>query len=108
MPVKKQDTERALALLEEYCSKLRKPRDQQLIQAIEKVVCMFRSNLFNALIDIQEFYEVTLLSSHIKNENKLAELNHVADLWEKNNSSSIDQESLQRASETASEDMATQ
>ncbi|XP_063806717.1 disks large homolog 2 [Pseudophryne corroboree] len=99
MPVKKKDTERALLLLEEYCSKLQKPDERQLRQAIEKVICMFKSNLFNALIDIQEFYEVTLLSSHISCEEKISELNHVAELWEKNNSSSCGPESLQKSSE---------
>ncbi|KAM4796136.1 disks large homolog 2 [Rhinophrynus dorsalis] len=99
MPVKKKDTERALTLLEEYCSKLQKPEEQQLRLAIEKVISMFKSNLFQALIDIQEFYEVTLLNAHIKSEDKVAELNHLAELWEKNNSSSAGQESFQRASE---------
>ncbi|XP_075448685.1 disks large homolog 2 isoform X3 [Ascaphus truei] len=99
MPVKKQDTERALALLEEYYCKLRKPDLQELRQAIEKTICMFKSNLFQALIDIQEVYEVTLLNSDINSEDKIAELNHVAEIWEKNNPSSVDQESSQRASE---------
>ncbi|XP_073517811.1 disks large homolog 2 isoform X1 [Phyllobates terribilis] len=99
MPVKKKDTERALSLLEGYCRRLQKPEEWQLRQAIQKVICMFRSNLFQALIDIQEFYEVTLLSSHIGNEEKISELNHVAELWEKNNSLSAGAESLQKASE---------
>ncbi|XP_069825804.1 disks large homolog 2 isoform X2 [Dendropsophus ebraccatus] len=51
--------------------------------------------------DIQEFYEVTLLSSHIDYEEKISELNHVAELWEKNNSLSAGAESLQKASEAA-------
>ncbi|XP_056417335.1 disks large homolog 2 isoform X1 [Hyla sarda] len=99
MPVKKKDTERALSLLEEYCSKLIKPEERPLRQAIEKVICMFKSNLFQALIDIQEFYEVMLLSSHIDYEEKISELNHVAELWEKNNSLSAGAESIQKASE---------
>ncbi|XP_069825805.1 disks large homolog 2 isoform X3 [Dendropsophus ebraccatus] len=101
MPVKKKDTERALSLLEEYCSKLRKTEERQLKEAIEKVIRMFKSNLFQALVDIQEFYEVTLLSSHIDYEEKISELNHVAELWEKNNSLSAGAESLQKASEQA-------
>ncbi|XP_069615428.1 disks large homolog 2 isoform X2 [Ranitomeya imitator] len=98
MPVKKKDTERALSLLEGYCRRLQKPEERQLRQAIQKVVRMFRSNLFQALIDIQEFYEVTLLSSHIGNKEKISELNHVAELWEKNNSLSAGAESLQKPS----------
>ncbi|XP_071990103.1 disks large homolog 2 isoform X2 [Engystomops pustulosus] len=99
MPVKRKDTQRALSLLENYCRKLRKPDERPLRKAIEKVICMFRSNLFQALIDIQEFYEVTLLSSHIGYEEKISELNHVAELWEKNNSLSAGAESPQKASE---------
>uniref|UniRef100_A0A6I8QHX9 Discs large homolog 2 n=2 Tax=Xenopus tropicalis TaxID=8364 RepID=A0A6I8QHX9_XENTR len=99
MPVKKTDTERALALLEEYRRKLRKPQERQLRLAIEKVIRLFKSNLFKALIDIQECYEVTLLNAHKNYEEKVAELNHIAEIWEKNNSSSTGQESLQRASE---------
>ncbi|XP_040195911.1 disks large homolog 2 isoform X2 [Rana temporaria] len=99
MPVRKKDTERALSLLEDYCSKLQDPSERQLRLAIEKVISMFKSHLFQALIDIQEFYEVTLLSSHIDYEEKISELNHVAELWEKNNSSSGCPESLQQASE---------
>ncbi|XP_063287383.1 disks large homolog 2 isoform X2 [Pelobates fuscus] len=101
MPVNKKDTERALVLLEDYCEKLHEPDEQHLRQAIKKVIRMLKSDLFKALIDIQEFYEVTLLNSHINTEEKLAELSHVTELWEKNNSSSTGQESLQRASELA-------
>uniref|UniRef100_A0A2I3HCJ8 Disks large homolog 1 n=1 Tax=Nomascus leucogenys TaxID=61853 RepID=A0A2I3HCJ8_NOMLE len=53
MPVRKQgeNTQRALHLLEEYRSKLK------------RVINIFPSNLFQALIDSQEFYEVTLLDN---------------------------------------------
>ncbi|XP_050819862.1 disks large homolog 1 isoform X27 [Gopherus flavomarginatus] len=63
MPVRKQDTQRALRLLEEYRSKLSQSEDRQLRNSIERVISIFQSNLFQALIDIQEFYEVTLLDS---------------------------------------------
>ncbi|XP_030430675.1 disks large homolog 1 isoform X13 [Gopherus evgoodei] len=63
MPVRKQDTQRALRLLEEYRSKLSQSEDRQLRNSIEHVISIFQSNLFQALIDIQEFYEVTLLDS---------------------------------------------
>ncbi|XP_049476194.1 disks large homolog 1-like [Panthera uncia] len=52
MPVKKKDTDRALSLLEEYCKKLRKPEEQQLKNAVKKVMGIFRSSLFQALLDI--------------------------------------------------------
>ncbi|XP_038605416.1 disks large homolog 1 isoform X8 [Tachyglossus aculeatus] len=63
MPVRKQDTQRALHLLEEYRSKLSQTEDRQLRNSIERVISIFQSNLFQALIDIQEFYEVTLLDN---------------------------------------------
>ncbi|XP_071668645.1 disks large homolog 1 isoform X15 [Patagioenas fasciata] len=63
MPVRKQDTQRALRLLQEYRSKLSQAEDRQLRNSIERVISIFQSNLFQALIDIQEFYEVTLLDN---------------------------------------------
>ncbi|KAL7389753.1 hypothetical protein ABVT39_009191 [Epinephelus coioides] len=77
------DTARALGLLEEYCTKLRKPEEQQLKTAIQRVMGIFKSNLFEALLDIQEFYEVTLLNTQKSCEQKLEEVNHMADKWEK-------------------------
>ncbi|XP_051555616.1 discs large homolog 1-like protein isoform X12 [Myxocyprinus asiaticus] len=63
MPVRKKDAERALLLLEEYRSKLSNTEDRQLRNSIQRVIDIFQSNLFQALIDIQEFYEVTLLDN---------------------------------------------
>ncbi|XP_038564514.1 disks large homolog 2 isoform X5 [Micropterus salmoides] len=83
MPVRKKDTARALGLLEEYCTKLKKPEEQQLKTAIQRVMGIFKSNLFKALLDIQEFYEVTLLNTQKSCEQKLEEVNHMADKWEK-------------------------
>ncbi|XP_063074919.1 discs large homolog 1-like protein isoform X7 [Engraulis encrasicolus] len=61
MPVRKKDAQRALSLLEEYRTKLNNTEDRQLRHSIQRVIDIFQSNLFQALIDIQEFYEVTLL-----------------------------------------------
>ncbi|NXV14988.1 DLG1 protein, partial [Cepphus grylle] len=44
------DTDRALVLLEEYCKKLKKPEEQQLKKAIRKVMGIFKSSLFQALL----------------------------------------------------------
>ncbi|XP_051539634.1 disks large homolog 2 isoform X5 [Myxocyprinus asiaticus] len=84
MPLRKRDTARAICLLEDYCSKLKKPEEQQLKTAILRVMGIFKSSLFQALIDIQEFYEVTLLNSQKSCEQKLAEVNHMAEQWEDN------------------------
>ncbi|XP_031427973.1 disks large homolog 2 isoform X14 [Clupea harengus] len=82
MPVRKRDTTRAIGLLEDYCSRLRKPEEQPLKTAILRVMDIFKSSLFQALLDIQEFYEVTLLNSHKSCEQKLEEVNHMAEKWE--------------------------
>ncbi|XP_069735747.1 disks large homolog 2 isoform X11 [Phaenicophaeus curvirostris] len=100
MPVKKKDTDRALVLLEEYCKKLRKPEEQQLKKAIKKVMGIFKSSLFQALLDIQEFYEVTLLNSQKSYEQKIEEVNQVAEKWEKT-TSATDHENLQKNQESA-------
>lgn len=44
------DTQRALHLLEEYRSKLSQTEDRQLRSSIERVINIFQSNLFQALI----------------------------------------------------------
>ncbi|XP_063004857.1 disks large homolog 2 isoform X7 [Melospiza melodia melodia] len=100
MPVKKKDTDRALVLLEEYCKKLRKPEEQQLKKAIRKVMGIFKSSLFQALLDIQEFYEVTLLNSQKSYEQKIEEANQVAEKWKKT-TSATDHENLQKKQEPA-------
>ncbi|XP_054452659.1 discs large homolog 1-like protein isoform X6 [Anoplopoma fimbria] len=63
MPVRRKDAQRALRLLEEYRAKLHHAEDRQLRHSIQRVIDIFQSNLFQALIDIQEFYEVTLSDS---------------------------------------------
>ncbi|XP_016413854.1 disks large homolog 1-like [Sinocyclocheilus rhinocerous] len=50
MPLRKRDTARAICLLEDYCSKLKKPEEQQLKTAILRVMGIFKSSLFQALI----------------------------------------------------------
>ncbi|XP_066508419.1 discs large homolog 1-like protein isoform X1 [Hoplias malabaricus] len=63
MPVRRKDAQRALVLLEEYRTKLNSVEDRQLRTSIQRVIDIFQSNLFQALIDIQEFYEVSLLDN---------------------------------------------
>lgn len=76
------DAHRALELLEEYYSRLVRPQDQALRAAIEKVIRIFKSRLFQALLDIQEFYEVTLLDDDKTLQQKTAETLQVASRWE--------------------------
>uniref|UniRef100_A0A3P8WSE2 Discs, large homolog 2 (Drosophila) n=1 Tax=Cynoglossus semilaevis TaxID=244447 RepID=A0A3P8WSE2_CYNSE len=44
---------------------------------------IFKSNLFEALLDIREFYEATLLNTQKSCEQKLEEANHMVDQWER-------------------------
>uniref|UniRef100_A0A3Q3VM90 Disks large homolog 1 n=1 Tax=Mola mola TaxID=94237 RepID=A0A3Q3VM90_MOLML len=83
MPVRKKDAQRALLLLEEYRAKLQRAEDWQLRHSIQRVIDIFQSNLFQALIDIQEFYEVTLLDSQRWVESsKVADTVTPVNLWD--------------------------
>lgn len=85
MPVRKQgEAHRALELLEDYHSKLTRPQDKQLRLAIERVIRIFKSRLFQALLDIQEFYELTLLDDTKSIQQKTAETIRIANKWEAN------------------------
>lgn len=57
------DTQRALDLLEEYRTKLNQTEDKQLRKSIERVIGIFQSNLFQALIGkFFNYAETSLLS----------------------------------------------
>ncbi|XP_076148638.1 disks large homolog 3 isoform X6 [Alosa pseudoharengus] len=58
--VHKYDTDRAVGLLSEYQANLTRPEEQTLKNNVGKVSAIFGSQLFQALLDIQECYEVTL------------------------------------------------
>uniref|UniRef100_A0A6Q2ZEX3 Discs, large homolog 3 (Drosophila) n=1 Tax=Esox lucius TaxID=8010 RepID=A0A6Q2ZEX3_ESOLU len=58
--VHKYDTERAVGLLRQYQDSLTSPEEQALKTSVGKVTTIFSSQLFHALLDIQECYQVTL------------------------------------------------
>ncbi|NWX38944.1 DLG1 protein, partial [Steatornis caripensis] len=60
------DTERALEILTRYQSTLQSPEEQELKASIGKVSHIFQSELFQALLDIHEFYDFTLRSAHLQ------------------------------------------
>ncbi|XP_056895366.1 disks large homolog 1-like isoform X4 [Takifugu flavidus] len=77
MPVRQKDAQRALELLQQYRAKLRHrhqnqgdveeglvEEDHQLNQSLDRVINVFQSQLFSALLDIQEYYELTLLENN--------------------------------------------
>ncbi|KAM4574763.1 disks large homolog 4-like isoform 2-T2 [Fundulus diaphanus] len=74
MPVRQKDAQRALELLQQYRVKLNQRRqtqseskqvsaeeDHQLQQSLDRVINVFQSQLFSALLDIQEYYELSIL-----------------------------------------------
>ncbi|NXQ86761.1 DLG1 protein, partial [Nyctibius grandis] len=60
------DTERAVEILTRYQSTLRSPEEQELKASIGKVSHVFQSELFQALLDIHEFYDFTLRSAPLQ------------------------------------------
>ncbi|XP_078114582.1 disks large homolog 1 isoform X2 [Sander vitreus] len=75
MPVRQKDAKRALELLQQYRAKLDQRQqnqsqtkqghieeDSQLQQSLDRVISVFQSQLFSALLDIQECYELTILA----------------------------------------------
>uniref|UniRef100_A0A182N0Q1 L27 domain-containing protein n=1 Tax=Anopheles dirus TaxID=7168 RepID=A0A182N0Q1_9DIPT len=79
------EAHRALELLEDYHSRLSTPQDRALRSAIERVIRIFKSRLFQALLDIQEFYELTLLDESKTVQQKTAETLLIASKWEQDN-----------------------
>uniref|UniRef100_A0A8C4UWS6 Discs large MAGUK scaffold protein 3 n=1 Tax=Falco tinnunculus TaxID=100819 RepID=A0A8C4UWS6_FALTI len=61
--IRREDTERAVEILTRYQSTLRSPEEQELKASIGKVSHIFQSELFQALLDIHEFYDFTLRSA---------------------------------------------
>ncbi|NXM69814.1 DLG1 protein, partial [Serilophus lunatus] len=57
------DTERAVEILTRYQSTLQSPEEQELKASIGKISHIFQSELFQALLDIHEFYDFTLRSA---------------------------------------------
>ncbi|CAD5229264.1 unnamed protein product [Bursaphelenchus okinawaensis] len=81
----KRDVHRALELLEEYHADLIRTSDVELKYNIERVVNSFKSGLFSALCDIQEFYDNILLNPNISFVHKTVEARKFADRWDGTN-----------------------
>ncbi|KAM9413445.1 disks large homolog 3-like isoform 6-T6 [Salvelinus alpinus] len=64
--------ERAVGLLRQYQDSLTRPEEQALKTSVGKVSAIFGSQLFHALLDIQECYEVTLQLNTTQNAVKEA------------------------------------
>ncbi|RLU24000.1 hypothetical protein DMN91_004208 [Ooceraea biroi] len=53
-----EEAHRALELLEDYHAKLTRPQDKQLRLAIERVIRIFKSRLFQALLEVRRSRKV--------------------------------------------------
>ncbi|OQV15885.1 Disks large-like protein 2 [Hypsibius exemplaris] len=82
MPVRKEDAHRALLLLEEYHGKLSRPEDQLLKNSVEQVIKIFKNSLFQALLDIQEFYEATLMNESKSTQQKTREAQQMSNKFQ--------------------------
>ena len=82
MRIRREEAHRALELLEDYHRRLYSPEDTELRLAIERIIKIFRSSLFQALLDIQQFYEVTLLDDRKSINQKAEETLQIATKWE--------------------------
>ncbi|TRY61118.1 hypothetical protein TCAL_04208 [Tigriopus californicus] len=85
MPVCKAEAHRALELLEDYYARLDETDEKELKSAIERVIKIFKSRLFQALLDIQEFYELTLMDECKTSAIKTTEALEMATRWETTN-----------------------
>ncbi|XP_038159916.1 disks large homolog 3 isoform X5 [Cyprinodon tularosa] len=73
------DTERAVGLLKQYQANLTSPEEQALKTSVSKVSAILGSQLFQALLDIQECYEVTL---QLNAEQTVVKEDSKQDAWE--------------------------
>ncbi|KAJ4945637.1 hypothetical protein JOQ06_023318, partial [Pogonophryne albipinna] len=77
--VHKYDTQRAVGLLRHYQANLTNPEEQALKTSVGKVSSILGSQLFHALLDIQECYEVTL---QLNTEQTVVKEDSRQDAWE--------------------------
>jgi guanylate kinase len=85
MPVQlqKQEAHRAIELLEDYFDSLDPVSDRDLRSAVDRLIRIFKSRLFQALLDVQEFYQLTLLDDNKSIEQKTNLTNEMAMKWER-------------------------
>ncbi|KAF7256224.1 hypothetical protein EG68_06865 [Paragonimus skrjabini miyazakii] len=89
MILRKRDAHLALDQLAEYRNHLDHRIDAPLVSALTRLMNVFQSRLFLALLDIQDFYELTLLDPDKNNDEKTAAALDVAMRWENISSPSL-------------------
>ncbi|XP_025766907.1 disks large homolog 3 isoform X2 [Oreochromis niloticus] len=80
------DTARAVRLLKQYQANLTSPEEQALKTSVGKVSSILGSQLFQALLDIQECYEVTL---QLNTEQTVVKEDNRRDVWEDQEGESV-------------------
>uniref|UniRef100_A0AC35TW36 L27 domain-containing protein n=1 Tax=Rhabditophanes sp. KR3021 TaxID=114890 RepID=A0AC35TW36_9BILA len=76
------EAHRALELLEDYHARLSSSYDAPLKECIEKIIGSFKNELFQTLLEIQDLYDSTLLSSNKSSDQKLSEVRHFLGRWQ--------------------------
>lgn len=79
--MKKQEALRAVELLEEYRAQLLAHGQLQLAEAVEQLVQVLKSRLFAAVVEIQEFYEITLLDDSVPVHQKVRAAWNLGNRW---------------------------
>uniref|UniRef100_A0A0N4ZJA6 Disks large homolog 1 n=1 Tax=Parastrongyloides trichosuri TaxID=131310 RepID=A0A0N4ZJA6_PARTI len=76
------EVHRVLEQLEEYHSKLNSnSQNVELKIAIEKIISMFKTSLIQTLLDINEFYNDTLINTRKSHLQKIDEAKRMAERW---------------------------
>ncbi|XP_018598700.1 disks large homolog 3-like isoform X3 [Scleropages formosus] len=100
--VHKYDTERAVTLLKQYQATLSSPEQQALRTRVGKVSAVFDSQLFRALLDIQECYELTLSLNTAQNSRDPRHGGHEQEEESEFFSQGTDEEGVERVRVTSS------
>ncbi|GMT02590.1 hypothetical protein PENTCL1PPCAC_24764, partial [Pristionchus entomophagus] len=77
-----QDAHRALEQIEDFHEQLNDPRDAEFQRSIESLIKCFKDNLFSALLELQDLYDYTLLSSSKGQSDKIREVRRLLDSWQ--------------------------
>ncbi|XP_062250550.1 disks large homolog 3 isoform X2 [Platichthys flesus] len=96
--VHKYDTERAVGLLRKYQANLTSPEEHTLRTSVGKVSAILGSQLFQALLDIQECYEVTLQQN---SEESVVKEDRRQDAWENLEEDEEEEEGVSRVRVTS-------
>uniref|UniRef100_A0AC35EUN7 Uncharacterized protein n=1 Tax=Panagrolaimus sp. PS1159 TaxID=55785 RepID=A0AC35EUN7_9BILA len=84
MSHKSGEAHRALERLESYHAELTRTSDRELKREIEKIIAIFKSQLFRNLCAIYDFQDDVLLNEHISFDEKVRETKRFAERWENN------------------------